>query len=761
MEEQKFQLKKGIAWRIKALHLVFTGVVIYFLFHIFTFTLFNKEVAESLDEVRKVTIVKSEPVIAYRGTILSRDGRLLAKSITRKILRFDFGCDKFLKMTSAEFRTEAKELSVKLADYFGDRSAKEYYDEIMKCYNSTILFKVVPDTIVKREGLLRREVRVVTSREVAYRNPDKKKRYRAVKLFREVDMNEWDQIRTFPLLCYGNGNTYSVEDCEHRVYPQGDIALRTIGRWEHHRTYGVELAMRDTLKGHNGKQWMQTISPGYKARIADSVNIEARNGYDVVTTLDIDVQDVANNALAEQLVAQSAMWGTTIVMECSTGDILAMANLRREGNECVEVQNYAIGVPVNPGSTFKLVSAMALLEHRVPTSQKYHSGLGKRVEVGGAIGATVQDSHAIAKESGGVIDMRRAFSESANVYFTKAIYEEFKDKPVEFSNFCRGLHLGETIGLEGWGARSKSLPHLDRRHPSRINALVNMAYGYGLEVTPLHTLALYNAVANNGKMVAPRLILRTERDGEVVSEAPVRVIEEQICSKSTLDTLRSFMEEVSLMGTAAEYFGEKKSSFRTGSKTGTAQVDSEINGVRYKKGDGYYYGSMVTYLPADNPRYTIMTAIFTKKQSGKPYYGAGLSGPVQKRVATFLHNRDIAHAETVDDGEYYATAIKGGNIEKIRKVANEYGGKYTSEGRHGWGGCAPSQSDGKLHISQMDMVVGVVPNVVGMGLDDALFLLENQGLVVEVVGCGKVVKQSLKANTKVEDTDKRIKIELR
>jgi cell division protein FtsI (penicillin-binding protein 3) len=293
-----------------------------------------------------------------------------------------------------------------------------------------------------------------------------------------------------------------------------------------------------------------------------------------------------------------------------------------------------------------------------------------------------------------------------------------------------------------------------------MNALVNMAYGYGLEVTPLHTIAVYNAVANNGRMVAPRLILRTERDGEVVSEAPVRVIEEKICKQSTIDTLRSFMEEVSLTGTAADYFGEKRCSFRTGSKTGTAQVDSEINGVRYKRGDGYYYGSMVTYLPADNPRYTIMTAIFTKRQTGKFYYGASLSGPVQKRVATFLHNRDLAYAEEVSGEECSASEIKGGNIEKMRKVASEYGGKFSAESRHGWGEGSLG-NDGKLHISPIDMADDVVPNVVGMGLNDALYLLERCGLTVEVVGYGSVVKQSIAPNSKVAKTNKRIKIELR
>lgn len=721
MDEQRYILKKDIARRIKILHLTFTGVVVSFLLYIIFGVMYNGEVSSGFEEV-STSILDTVVVKAHRGSIYSRDGRPLATSITRKTLRLDYRCDRIRSMSSSEFKKSAAELADQLSNYFGDRSSKEYYDEILKYYN---------------------------------------KRSSSHKLFRDVDLSEWNDIKKFPLFRRGYQVTYSARDNDHRVYPHGDIALRTIGRLEHHRSYGIESAFRDTLAGKSGRQIMQTIAPGYQTRVADKYNIEAQSGYDVVTTLDVDVQDVVDNALQEQLLAQNAIWGTTIVMECATGDILAMANLKRSGSTCVEEQNYAIGIPVNPGSTFKLVSAMALLEKGVPTSQKYHSGLGKRIEVGGNIGAKVQDSHAIAKETGGVIDMRRAFSESANVYFTKAVYEKFGSKPVEFSDFCRKLHLHETVGLEELGAQRRNLHHLDRHHHSRINALVNMAYGYGLEVTPLHTLALYNAVANNGRMVAPRLILRTERDGKVVNEAPVRVIEESICSQSTIDTLRSFMEEVSLSGTAAEYFGEKKCTFRTGSKTGTAQVDSEINGVRYRRGDGYYYGSMVTYLPADNPRYTIMTAIFTKRQKGKFYYGASLAGPVQKSVATFLHNRICVKDFAYSENELFASEIKSGNIEKMRKVASEYGGKYTSESRHGWGEVGVSQEGDRLHISQLNIDDDVVPNVMGMGLDDALYLLEKCGLAVEVVGYGKVVKQSLAPNSEVAKTNKQIKIELR
>ena len=752
MDEQRYKLKKDIARRIKILHLTFTGIVVFFLFYILVFVMFNGEVSRGFDEMYNASILSTEVVPAHRGSIYSRNGKVLATSITRKTLLIDFGSQRFDNFK--QYRKNADTLARKLAAYFGDRSSKEYYEELIKWRKAAIKQQSVTEVKSPKWYQFWKQEKRVTKEVVTYR------KHITRRLFRDVDINEWHEIRNFPLLRSGLGSTYRTEDHDYRVYPQGNIALRTIGRLEHHRSYGIEYALRDTLAGHDGRQLMQTISPGYKTRVADKNNIEPQNGYDVVTTLDIDVQDMADHALREQLLAQNAIWGTTIVMECATGDILAMANLKRNGSECVEEQNYAIGIPVNPGSTFKLVSTMALLEHGVPTSKEYNSELGKRVRVGGKKGANVQDSHAISRETGGVIDMRRAFSESANVYFTKAVFDRFGNKPVEFSDFCRKLHLHETVGLEEMGARKKPLPHLNNKHHSRYNALVNMAYGYGLEITPLHTIALYNAVANNGRMVAPRLILRTERDGKVVNEAPVRVIEEQICSKSTIDTLRSFMEEVSLTGTAAEFFGEKKCSFRTGAKTGTAQVDSEINGVRYKRGDGYYYGSMVTYLPADNPRYTIMTAIFTKRQTGKFYYGASLTGPVQKQVATFLHNRDRQYAEVVAKGEYNASNIKGGNIDKMRKVASEYGDKFSTESRHGWGKSTVGE-EGKLQISTLETREGGVPNVVGMGLDDALYLLEKSGLTVDIVGYGKVVKQSLSPNTAVATTNKRITITLK
>lgn len=755
MEDQKYSLKKDIARRIKILHLFFTGVVLLFLVYIIVAILLNGNVKAGFEEVcydKTYGIIKTETIDAHRGSIYSRNGEPLATSITRREMWIDFGSERFDNYE--KYCKNADTLSRKLAAYLGDRSAKEYFDELIKWRNLAIKQKDSSRTIKAKKWQFWKKDETKTKTIVTAR------KHISRRIFRDLDLNEWREVRNYPLFRNGLGSTYNIKDYDYRVYPQGDIALRTIGRWEERGSYGIERVMRDTLAGHKGKQRMQTIAPGYKTRVDHKDNIEAQNGYDVVTTLDINIQDVADAALREQLIAQNAWWGTTIVMECATGDILAMVNLKRNEDKCVEVQNYAIGVPVNPGSTFKLVSAMALLEKGVPTKTTYHSGLGDRIQVGGKKGATVQDSHPIGRETGGVIDMRTAFAESANVYFTKAIYDTFHSNPVEYSDFCQKLHLDKKVGMQEFGAKAKEIVPLDKRHPSRYNALVNMAYGYSIEITPLHTITLYNAIANNGRMVAPRIILRTERDGKLVNENPVKVISDKICKQSTVDTLRMFMEDVSMVGTAKEYFGENKCAFRSGSKTGTAQVDTEINKVRYYRKDNVYYGSMVTYFPAEKPRYTIMTVILTPKQPNKSYYGAGLAGPVQKRVATFLYNRDRDFAEGVGKEEFHTTTIKNGNVEKMRKVANKYGDKHTSDKRDGWGKCTEGRK-GEIRISQLDIEDGRVPNVVGMGLDDALYLLEKSGMTVTIVGYGTVVQQSVAPNTLVTNSDKRITITLK
>lgn len=722
--DQRYKLKKEDTRRIKFMHLFFMCVVLFFLFYIIFGIIFNSTIEQDAATLRESMIHYKQTVLAHRGSIYARNGEPLASSITRTSLDINFGNERFDDLEL--FRKNADTLSKKLADYFGDKSAKEYYNQLLSWRDQSV--KMTPKVVERKRPRFRflkwlfYDVEIDTVQEV-------KRRYLSRQLFRSVDLNEWEDIRQFPILRNGHNSTYVTRSEDHRIYPYENLARRTIGQMRDtvrgRDGYGIERAMEDTLRGTNGVQVMQVIAPDVYTRVNSDKNVEARDGYDVVTTLDLDLQDMASEALRKQLIEQNAFWGTTIVMEVATGDILAMVNLERKGKRCVESQNFAMDMPINPGSTFKLVSAMALLEEGFPTKTKIDSELGEKVEI--AAKAVVGDSHPIGRETGGVITMHKAFAESANVYFTRAVYNTFKSNPQKFSDFITNLYFGKPLGLKDFHTAVRVVRSLDSSNPSPHNSLVNYGYGYGLDVTPLHTITVYNAVANNGRMVAPRFILRTERDGKVVNRAPVEVLHERICSASTIDTLRMLLEEVSVEGTASKYFGKGKVAFSSGSKTGTAQVNTIINGVRYRKEDKCYYGSMVTYIPADKPRYTIMTAVFNKEQKGKAFYGADIAGPVQQSVANYLYNRDYRDVKPFDKRQYAASV----------------------------------EATAKVDLAGVGEDVSCVPNVVGMGLSDALYLLESRGLTVKVSGYGTVVEQSLAAGAEIDDKTRKIEIKLK
>jgi cell division protein FtsI (penicillin-binding protein 3) len=561
------------------------------------------------------------------------------------------------------------------------------------------------------------------------------------KLFRDVDANEWQTLKTYPVLNESLGRVYTIEKHDARVYPHNDLALRTIGRSDEHRHYGIEHAYREQLAGTGGYRWRQRIAPGFYTTVEDEEHRPQKpvDGADIHTTLDVDVQDVADKALRHTLEEEGAIWGTTIVMECATGDILAMVNLgRAKDGSFVENRNYALGSRTEPGSTFKLASSLALIDDAgVSPSKRYHSGLGKRVQVGKY--NTIQDSHAIGRETGGVIDMRTAFAESANVYFTKAIYDAYHETPQRYVNVLRRLHLDQPMGLTLLGEVTPILPSPENRKTWYGSTLANLGYGYAIELAPIQTLTLYNAVANGGRMVAPRLVTHITHESKTIEEFPTQTLVDSICSQRTLATLRSMLEEVALSGTAKEFFGEEKCTFRVGAKTGTAKIAQ--GNIKYS--DGYYLGSMVTYLPAEAPRYTLMTAIFKRKGTGKTVYGAGLAGPVQKQVATFLHNRETNTFESDEEQrEHRPTEFKGGNIVHIREVAEEFDIHTSCDSRKGWGATESVGSDGRMRVSTLPDNKHLMPNVLGMGLADALFILESRGAKVAFMGSGKVVVQS-------------------
>ncbi len=742
MAHEPKRIKEDILLRVRALYLLllFVGVVIAV--RLVCVQFFSHDTKVNAAKLENHIFSKKE-VLAHRGTIFSRSGEPLVTSIFRHTVLFDFGCEGF--DDEQAYHKNCDSLSKLLAGYFKDKSANQYYEQFLAERKKHFKVTYIKDTLVPRsEGWFGRLWDRMRGKEFKTEKLyDTMRDHSPVRMFRDIDLGEWQTLRTFPLLNWNMGLCYDFDKHDERVFTRQDLARSTIGRSsENQGRYGIEHIFSEDLSGKMGLELRQRIAPGYTARIESKDNVEAVDGTDVYTTIDIDVQEVADRALRDQLEKENGVWGTTMVMEAATGDLLAMVNLsRNKHGKYVENFNHALKSRAEPGSTFKLAVLLALLEEAgLPLSTQFDSGSGKRVVITeNAPKVKVADSHNV----GAKIDMRKAIAESANVYFAKAVYETYHQAPERYVEFLRFLHLDRKVmtSLPEMGEQVPSFPYPGSKIWYRHTTLIKLGYGYGIELTPIQIITLYNAVANGGKMVAPRLVTKLVKDDEVVREIPIEVLVDKICSEETLAQVRECLEGVALEGTAKEYFGEGKVPFRTGAKTGTAQYAQD--GLSYD--DNYYIGSMVAYFPADNPRYTVLTTIFKRRGTGT-YYGAGLAGPVNKKVASFIYTRENDWYKRIDktDFDFHPIAVKGGNIAQTRKVAGEFSPKVSFDRRSGWGS-VHIDSTSNVIIQTLAEEPMRMPDVIGMGLKDALFILESRGVRVSVSGKGAVYRQSVKA----------------
>ncbi len=754
MAQEPSKIKSDILLRVRALYLFFVVLVAVILVRLIYVQFFCRETRINAKRL-SVRIFLPDTLYARRGSILSRDGEPLAISIFRYQPLFDFDSEGF--QDTETYHRQSDSLAQLLSAYFGDRSTADYRRLLReKQHKARTTFRLGPErdtTYYRDEGLLPLLIDLAMGRaQVTERVRDTIRAHRPTKLFpREVDYGEWEVLRRYPILNYNMGMTYTLAEYDRRIYPQGDLARRTIGRaTENGRDYGLEMCYADELAGENGFSLRQRIARGFSTRVGDAEHRAPRDGMDVVTTLDLNVQDVADKALREQLEAQQAQWGTTLVMEVETGEILAMANLGRAADGTLsERENYALSRSMEPGSTFKLATVLALLDDAGMSPDKvYETHDGESVTVGHA--KNIRDSHRGDHE----IALKRAVAGSSNVYFAKAFWEYYwqTGRKQQLSDYLHNtLGLGETAGLDSLGERRPQLT-TDWKVPDPGVMLVKMAYGYRVQMTPIQMLTFYNAIANGGRKIAPVLVRELRRDGEVVERFATHTLRERICSDATLAIVRDCLEEVAKTGTAAPFFRDT-TRLRVAAKTGTAQITSGEA--------GHYLGSMVAYFPADKPRYTVLTTIRTRQQAGKAYYGASLAGPVVKRVVDYLYAREQAWSQRLqgDGTRHYPERMKGGSIEQIREVAEELAPKVQSEVRRGWGDVAVD-SAAHVQITALDTPRDAMPDVTGMGLKDALFLLESRGLEVTVVGRGRVVWQSLPPAAQVRGGE-RVTLKLR
>ena len=641
------------------LRIYIVAVVIFFMAVAIVVKMTNIQWVEG-DSLRKLAnkhSIKNFVIPANKGNIYSADGSLLATSIPNYNIRFDAKAP-----NDKDFHKFIKPLSDSLAVLF-DKPSNFFQLELTRARASGNRFYL---------------------------------------LAKDLSYTQYIKIKEFPLFKLGiyRGGII-VEQEVVRKHPIGEIASRTIG-YERITPEGlpdgkgIEWAFRKYLNGKDGKVLKQKIAKGQWKPIRDVNEVEPQDGYDVISTLDVYIQDIAHHALMEQLLKFKAEHGCVVVMETKTGYVKAISNLGRiADNTYAETTNYAIQESHEPGSTYKLADMMALLEDKkVDTSTVFNTNGGLMI-IGGR---RVKDSH----DGGyGIISLAKGFEKSSNTVMVQAVYNNYKNNPAEFVNHLNSYGLNKPLGLSIQGEGIPRVPQPTDKRWSPMS-LPSMAFGYEVSITPLQTLTFYNSVANNGEMVKPQFVSEIKEWNKTIKKFDKIVMNPKICSNATILKLRAVLENVVKRGTAKDLYSK---DFSFAGKTGTAQANySSNNGA-----DKHYISSFVGYFPAENPKYSCIVVVHKPDTSTNQYYGADVAGPVFTRIAQKIFTDSPTKNEVKNLNQ------KNSNQEK------NYSEYYTKN------------QDKK----------NVIPNLKGMSGMDAVALLGNLKVKVKVIGVGKVKKQSI------------------
>ena len=633
-------------------------------------------------------------VKATRGNIYSDNGSLLATSLPFYKVAFD------ATMPSNEiFKKGVDSLALNLSKFFKDKSKTEYKRILLDARSSGKQY-------------------IVLNRK-------------------RIDYQEKKKMMTWPIFREGRFRGGSIfEKVDIRYHPFSNLSERTIGYVnENDKGVGLEYSFHKELGGQDGYAYYQKIAGGVWKPIFDANNVKAVNGLDVETTLDINLQDVAETALYKAMKAHNAVDGLIAVMEVKTGAIKAISNLSADASGNYRQKfNFAAGQLFEPGSTFKLVTMMALLEDSpVELSDSIDTGNGE---------FTFYNSKVRDHEEGGFgkITVREAFEHSSNIAMARLIDKHFGLRPQKFVEYIDRLHLSKPLGLQLVGEPTPKLKRPGQKGWSGIS-LPWMSYGYGFEITPLHTLALYNAVANNGVMIKPVFVKAVKRADEEEDVFSTDVLNGKICSSKTLDKLKLLLEGVVENGTAKNIKG---THYRIAGKTGTAKI---LEKGRYTT---KYITSFAGYFPAHDPKYSAIVLI--KNPRGWYQYGSSVAAPVFKEVADNIYARDINLHDPMEVKKFAAQqalpVIRAGNQHELTMLCNELGISNHSQTEEEW--VKSSAAGGGVNWKKSINGRDIIPDVMGMTFRDAIFLLENSGLRVSYEGKGRVVKQSINPGAKVQ-----------
>jgi cell division protein FtsI (penicillin-binding protein 3) len=637
-----------------------------------------------------------------RGNICSSDGRVLATSVPYYEIRFDLGAEGVQQVFADEVHTLAGQLST----VFRDRSHEQFKRELRKAYAQ-------------------------------------KNRYYLVHP-RKVNFDELQKIKDFAIFDRGKIKGGFMPEQEYiRVTPHGRLAFRTIGLMNKggetglkgaSGISGIEEHYEDYLRGGEGIMVQQNLS----GRWVNITTEEPENGKDVLTTIDILLQDMVEDALKRQLIRSDAEYGTAILMEVSTGKIKAIANLGRQNGEYNEIYNYAFGHEGanEPGSTFKLMAIMAAIEDGlVDTSDVYDIEDGKWK----IYDKIIYDSDYGHGEHG-KLSVKQIFERSSNVGMAKLVTECYKGRERNFINRIYSFGLDEALGIEFKGEAQPYIKNTNDKSWSGTT-LAYMSQGYELSLSPLQVLTFYNAVANNGKMMKPMFVEAISQNGRVVKRYSPKVLKSSVCSGSTLRRARALLEGVVENGTAKVI---KTNRYRIAGKTGTAKIANRNKGYAERR----YRASFAGYFPADKPKYSCLVVVSDPKGA---FYGSSVAAPVFKTIADRVYASDKAFETVVKkktdwldifriNKKKYVPPVFNGHPESTEIICKELGIKRSSKNEEAdW--VYTQEKNGIVELQPRKISENKMPNVVGMGASDAIYLIEKAGLRAKINGVGVVKKQ--------------------
>ncbi len=695
------EVKNDILWRV---YLCFLGMIVLGVVVVGRAFYIQQVEGKYWTSMGDSLHLKYLPIDAERGTIYSEDGNMLSTSVPVFDVFVDFAAEGLREKGGKRFKDNVDTLSICLANLFNDKAPQVYLKEM----------------------------------QLAYKNKD---RYYALK--KKISFSQYKELRDFPLVKLGkNKSGFIINSKDKRINPYVLLANRTIGLSRNiaKNNVGLEQRYDSLLRGKTGQQLVRYIAGAYMPVDGGDI-IEPEKGKDIISTLDTYIQDVTESALMRMMIGNNSLHGTAIVMETATGKIKAIANLGKQPDgSYTEDLNYGIAKATEPGSIFKLATLLSLLEDKYVTinsmvdcegGEKYFYGL------------KIKDSHLGYRE----LTVKDAFERSSNVAFAKLADQYYQDQPSKFIDHLHAFRLDQMTGVDITASSGKPYIKKANNKTWHKTTIPFMAHGYEELVTPLHMLMLYNAIANNGKMMKPYLVSSIREYGVEIKSIQPQVLVEKICSDQTLSQVKECLLAVveGEHGTARKI---KDSSYLIAGKTGTAVTALDNKG--YNKGNKIYQASFIGYFPANQPKYTVAVVIQNSLQSTK-VYGADVSGSVFKEISdriygSYLSTKQYTAVNQTDSFGYNYFGLKN-ELNSIFKYLNL---PFIDSARSGyWRSVQIKNNSGILNTPFISTSISgsVTPDVVGLGLKDAVYLLENMGLKVTATGRGRVVNQSLTAGS--------------